>query len=157
MRPLRQFAAAILLLSLTSCTTGDCARPENWTLATSLEPPTVAYTPSPVFYARETNPGVWSWQIIVRRSADSQFAGTYERLLKEVALTRTFNPQPLLVFKFADGQTCANLNAARQGIAKAAGCSKDGRPCIEGSPDQLPYVPECLQWVERRHSGCRSR
>jgi hypothetical protein len=81
-----------------------------------------------VFYAQETRPGTWLLQ---------KSTVTYDQLLKGVATAKGLNPEPLLLFDFAEGQSCAQLNAAREGIAKATGCTKDGVPCIEGTPDQL--------------------
>lgn len=108
--------------------TGNCPLPNGWVLAITLKPSPVPYTPKPVFFAQEIRPGIWSWQ---------GSTVTYEQLLKQLATASELSPQPLFLFDFADGQTCQQLNADREGIAAAIGCSTDGVPCIEGIPDQL--------------------
>lgn len=100
----------------------------NWVLATTLKPWPVPYTPKPVFYAQETRPGAWM---------RGKSTVTSEQLLKDVATASTLNARPLLLFDFASDQSCPRLNATREGIAQATGCSKDGVPCIQGNPDQL--------------------
>ena len=129
MRLLRQLTSVMLSVGVLACSAGKCPLPDEWVWATSLEPSPVPYTPRVAFYAEETQPGRWVWR---------GSTVTYEQLLRQVTLASALDPQPLLIFSFAEGQSCAQLNAARAGISKAAACSKDGIPCIQGTPDQLP-------------------
>jgi hypothetical protein len=73
------------------------------------------------------------------RLASSQvYSGTYKKLLEELTLVRSYGEHsPTLLFTFADGQTCSQLNAKRQRIGQSAGCSLDGSRCREGTPQQL--------------------
>lgn len=64
--------------------------------------------------------------------------GTYDQLLKKVAEVSRFNPEPVLLFDFADGQSCSQLTVERERIAQAGGCSKEDTRCFEGTPQQLP-------------------
>jgi len=59
-------------------------------------------------------------------------------MLKNVAVLSRANPRPMLLFNFADGQNCSQLNVKRERIGEVAGCSKDGPPCLEGTAQQLP-------------------
>ena len=63
--------------------------------------------------------------------------GTYEQLVSRVALVSRLNPKPEFLFNFAGSQACSQLAAERARIADAAGCSKDGPPCREGTLQQL--------------------
>jgi hypothetical protein len=65
--------------------------------------------------------------------------GSYEDLVKDVAvISRLQNPETTLLFDFAAGDSCADLNAKRERIAQIAGCSNGGRACFEGTPQQMP-------------------
>lgn len=132
MTPTRQLCTAALLLSLSSCARSECRLPEAWLLATTLEPSRVHYVRKPIFSAQETEPGVWSWQLTISRTrpAVHRSTGGYERLLNDVAFASALKPQPLFVFHFAEGQDCAQLNTAREGIAKDA--RETARPALRG-------------------------
>ena len=134
-----KLAATAALLIVPSC--GDCELPDGWVLSTTLKPPPVPVMPSPLFYAREARPGSWSWQLSTRPSqiaSSPASTGTYEQMLKNVAVLSRANPRPMLLFNFADGQNCSQLNVKRERIGEVAGCSKDGPPCLEGTAQQLP-------------------
>ena len=114
----------LVLLSLSSCGTDGCRLPQNWVLATSLKASPVPYTPKTVFYAKEVRPASWLW---------GSATVSDERFLEEVAVATSLHPQPVLLFKFADGHSCTELNRKREKIAQAARCSVDGIPCIQGT------------------------
>jgi hypothetical protein len=135
MRVPSKLAVALALVSLSSCGADHCELPAGWVLATALKPSHVVGTPKPLFFAREIRPYTWSWRL--PRSSQGS-GGNDEELLKTVAAVSALNPQPLLLFHFSDGQSCAELNRSRIAIAIAAGCSKGGSPCLEGTPTQLP-------------------
>lgn len=124
---IRSFASVLIFASLvasTGCETGSCPIPKDWKLATSLEPSPVPYTPRLLFFAQETKDGRWLWR---------GQSVTYEALLRDLALVRSLNPKPSVLFKFADVRSCRDLNKVRGEIAKAAKCSEDFLPCLEGT------------------------
>lgn len=124
----RNLLAVALILSLASCSAGACQLPKEWKLVSDLKPPTVAYTPKDVIHAIETAPGRWSWR---------GSTVTHQNLLTELRMLREFNPQPLLMFSFADGHSCEELDRLRAGITEATRCSAEDVPCLEGTPAQL--------------------
>jgi len=130
---LRHLLPAALILSLSSCSAAACQLPKKWKLASGVTPPTVQASTKVLFHAEETKAGQWSWYWW-RRST-----GTYQELLTELKPLAEFDPRPLFLFTFAEGHTCQELNGLRAGVAKAAGCSEKGEPCIEGTPDELPF------------------
>jgi hypothetical protein len=71
-------------------------------------------------------------------AASPASTGTYEQMVKNAGVVSRFNPRPTLLFNFADGQSCSQLSVERERIAQAAGCSKDGLRCLQGTPQQLP-------------------
>ena len=130
MKKLAIFSAlAASVLNLPSCaSTKNCPISKGWRLATELQPSPVPYTPKLVFYARETGRGDWLWRDKIV---------TYEELLRDVALVRSWNPQPLVLFSFAEGWSCEEGNRRREEIARAARCSNDGVPCLQGTIAQF--------------------
>lgn len=112
------------LVALSSCASPECSLPKEWRLASSLRPSPVPYTPKLVFYAQEMEHGQWRWR-------DKRV--TYDLLLRDVAVIMALNPQPLVLFNFADGHSCRELNRMREEIAKAAKCSEEGVPCLQGT------------------------
>jgi hypothetical protein len=96
--------------------------------------------PAPLFYADETRSGRWAWQLSITPSmiaSAPRSAGTFKQLLNEVAEVSKLNPRALLLFNFAEGQTCKQLNVLREPITEAGGCSKSAH-CVQGTPAQLP-------------------
>jgi len=92
----------------------------------------------PIFYAQETERGHWQW--ILYKGHDHQpkrTMGTYKNLVTTVMLMTDLRPQPFLLFRFAEGQNCSELNKAREGIARAGKCSKNSVHCIEGTLPEL--------------------
>lgn len=138
-----KIVAAFALLILSSCGVGDCQFPAGWVVAATLKPSRSANAtaPQPLFYAREVRPGSWSWQLHMIPSSTASSPSstvTYQQLLENVAMMTSLSPRPQMVFSFADGQDCSHLNLERKRIVQAAGCSKDGPHCFEGTPEQLP-------------------
>jgi hypothetical protein len=131
-------AACIMVSGFNSST---CRLPAEWVLARNVDKPlSPPGMPSPLFYARETSRGRWSWQLSTAPSmigSAPRSSGSYNELLQVLARASSFNPTPLFLFNFAGGQTCAQLNAKRERIAEAAPCSKGGRHCVEGTPPDL--------------------
>jgi hypothetical protein len=89
-----------------------------------LQPSRVPYTPKLVFYAQETEQGRWLWR-------GKSIA--YDELLRDVSVIRSLNPQPLVLFSFAEGHSCGELDRMRREIASAAKCSDDSVPCLQGT------------------------
>src|SRR5690242_1461207 len=108
-----------LFVVLSSCDSRDCALPAGWVRPSTVKLARVQVTPYPLFYGQETRPGSWSWRPPVNSSmiaATPVRSGTYEEFLKQVASVSRLNPRPTLLFKFADGQSCSQLNAKRERI-----------------------------------------
>jgi hypothetical protein len=136
-----RIAAMGAVVSVSACGSSSCRLPGNWVLARTINKPlSPPGTPSPLFYAHEISHDRWSWQLetipSMIGSAPSS-SGSYGQLLQELTLARDFNPTPLFLFSFANGQTCSELNAERERIADAAPCSNDGRHCVQGNPAEL--------------------
>ncbi len=129
----RTLLTSALMLSLSSCSAGACQLPEAWVFATDIALPAAPSSTKVLFYAQETKAGQWSWYW-GRRST-----GSYQELLTELAPLSKFDPRPMVIFTFAEGHTCQELNELRSGIAQAARCSETGEPCVEGAPDELPF------------------
>ncbi|PWG01437.1 hypothetical protein DF286_00030 [Sphingosinicella humi] len=103
-----------------------------------MEPMPMPGSYKPILYAQETEQGSWQWVMYFNRFRQSQpTSGDYQRLLTEIATATELSPQPLLLFSFAEGHTCGELSDVRKGIVRAAKCSKDGVPCIEGTLAEL--------------------
>lgn len=130
MRWTRSLPIAALLLGLPSCSPATCPLPSDWTLATDLESPNVVVSPKLIWLSKETRLGQWTWPHSTGKD--------YQALLDELAKVSELAPQPLFLFTFAEGHSCQELTRLRAEIAKAAKCSANGMPCIEGTPDQLP-------------------
>lgn len=141
MMPLFRVAAFAGLMSVSACGSSGCRLPASWVPARTInEPLRPPGTPSPLFYARETSHGKWSWQLATIPStigSAPRFNGSYEKLLQDLGRVSAFSPTPLFLFNFADGQSCTELDAERERIAVVAGCSKDGRHCVQGTPAEL--------------------
>jgi hypothetical protein len=134
MKPIVQALAGSVLLSLASCSTeGDRPHEAVWITASSLGRPNVAYTPSPIITARETDTGMWVWH---REPAPPEILA-FDQLLSEVAAARSLRPDPLMLFSFAYHADSSELTKVKSRIVTAAGCSSS-KPCIEGTPEQLP-------------------
>lgn len=103
-----------------------------------MEPMPVPGSVKPILYAQETEQGRWQWMMYFNSMRETRpVGGGYRRLLQAVGSAAELNPQPLLLFSFAKGHTCGELSNAREGIVRAAKCSKDGVPCIEGTLAEL--------------------
>ena len=129
----RSLPIASLFVSLASCSATDCQLPKEWKLASAMTSPTVPASTKVLFHAQETKAGHWLWYWGHRST------GTHEELLNELKLLSDFDPRPLFLFTFAEGHSCEELNALRAGIAQAARCSEVGEPCVDGTPDNLPF------------------
>ncbi len=131
-------AAAIFALA-TSITLGGCsgehasAPAEKWVAASALPQPAVPYMPKPVITARERSEGHWVWH----PENSPAKAMTFDQMLRELTAAKSFNPEPLILFKFARQADRSEWMEARSRIADALGCSSS-RPCIEGVPEEIP-------------------
>ncbi|QAY78128.1 hypothetical protein [Sphingosinicella sp. BN140058] len=82
------------------------------------------YTLKLVFHAQEMSDGQWLWH---------GERVSYDVLLREVAAVRSLNPHPSILFNFAVGHGCGELDRMRREIAVATKCSADGIRCLQGT------------------------
>lgn len=122
-----------VLLILASCSEEpNSAALDNWVTATSLKPPTVAYTPKPIISAREQTPGRWVW---LPEKAEAKTL-SLDQLLSELRKAKVLSPEPLVLFTFYHRKNRLKLITIKSRIADAMGCSSSS-PCIEGTLRQL--------------------
>ena len=128
------FLVTFASLGLASCADDDDGTAaEVWVKAAAMPPPTVAYSPKPIVTAREREDGMWVWHM--EKAAPETLPE--QQLLAKIAGAAALRPEPLILFSFSRRADDAALAALKARIAEAAGCSTS-RPCIEGTPEQLP-------------------